>query len=118
WQFFEPGFRPLPAGACSLDNQRKSGFLAPAYSHNTRRGIEFRVPYYLNLAPERDLTITPVEMSKRGLQVKTDFRYMGPEYWGQMRLDTLSHDKVTGTSRNGFTLQHTQHIGKELLASV
>jgi LPS-assembly protein len=117
-KFFDTTIIPLPYGSFSLDNQRKSGFLAPNYSHNSQRGIEVRVPYYWNIAPESDLTIAPTEMSKRGLQLKTDLRYMGREYRGEMRYDAMSHDKVTGTSRSGFTLQHSQQITPELLGSV
>ena len=117
-RFFDTTILPLPYGSFSLDNQRKSGFLAPNYAHNTQRGVEVRVPYYWNIAPEQDLQISPVAMSKRGLQLKTYYRYMGPEYRGEMRYDALSHDKVTGTSRSGFTLQHSQQIMPGLLGSV
>ena len=117
-KFFDTTILPLPYGSFSLDHQRKSGFLAPNYSHNTQRGVEVRVPYYWNIAPERDLLVAPTEMSKRGLQLKSTFRYMGAEHRGEMRYDVLPHDKVTGTSRTGFTLQHNQQITPNLTGSL
>lgn len=109
-KFFDTTILPLPYGSFSLDNQRKSGFLSPYYSHNTQRGIELAVPYYWNIAPERDLTLTPNFMSKRGEQLKSDFRFMGPTYRGELRYDVMPHDNVLGTSRSAFTLQHDQQI--------
>ena len=107
-KFFDTTILPLPYGSFSLDKQRKSGFIAPYYSHNSQRGIEVSTPYYWNIAPERDLLVTPTEMTKRGQQIKTDFRFIGPTYRGEARYDVLLHDKVFGTSRRGFSLQHDQ----------
>src|SRR5262245_22627083 len=53
----------------SLNNQRKSGFLPPATGVTGKSGLELAVPYYLNLAPNYDLTLTPRYMQKRGLQI-------------------------------------------------
>lgn len=49
-----------------LRKERKSGFLLPTYGMTTRGGLDFSVPYYLNLAPNYDATLTPRFMSKRG----------------------------------------------------
>jgi LPS-assembly protein len=110
FKFFDTTIIPVPYATASLDNQRKSGLVAPYYSHNTQRGIELSVPYYLNLAPERDLLVTLDSMSKRGEQLKTDFRFMGRTYTGELRYDFMPHDKVFGTSRSGLSLQHDQQI--------
>ncbi len=107
-KFFDTTILPLPYGSFSLDKQRKSGFISPYYSHNSQRGIEVAAPYYWNIAPERDLLVTPTEMTKRGQQLKTNFRFIGPTYKGEARYDVLPHDKVFGSSRSGFSLQHDQ----------
>jgi LPS-assembly protein len=60
----------------SLDNSRKTGFLAPSYGASDERGIELVTPWYWNIAPNRDATISPRYMSKRGLQVAGEFRYL------------------------------------------
>ena len=110
FKFFDTTVLPIPYGSFSLDNQRKSGFLAPQYSHNSQRGIELAVPYYWNIAPERDLTLTPGYMTRRGEQLKTDFRYMDRTYFGQVRYDFMPHDNVFGASRTAFSMQHEQRI--------
>jgi LPS-assembly protein len=113
-RFFDTTILPLPYGSFSLDRQRKSGFLAPYYSQNTQRGFEVGAPYYLNLAPERDLLLVPTVMSKRGTMLKSDLRFMGQTYLGEARYDLLPHDNVTGKMRSAFSLQHDQQFSPAL----
>jgi len=117
-KFYDTTVMPMPYGSFSLDNQRKSGFLAPAFAHTSTRGFEVGVPYYWNIAPERDLLVTPTEMAKRGEQLKTDFRFMDSTYRGEMRADYMPHDNIFGTSRWGFSLQQDQFITPALHAII
>jgi LPS-assembly protein len=117
-KFFDTTILPLPYGSFSLDKQRKSGLLAPYYSHNTQRGFEVGAPYYLNLAPERDLLLVPTVMTKRGAQLKSDFRFLGQTYRGEARYDFMPHDKTFGASRSAFSLQHDQIITPSLRTMV
>ena len=50
-----------------IGDARKSGVLAPEVGTTQRGGNEIRVPYYFNLAPNYDATVTPHLMSDRGL---------------------------------------------------
>ena len=109
-KFFDTTLLPLPDGSFSLDNQRKSGFLVPSYSQNSRRGLELAAPYYWNIAPERDLTLTPAVMSKRGEQLRSEFRYIDRSYAGSMRYEILPSDNVLGNSRSAVSLVHQQQI--------
>ena len=59
-----------------LSNERKSGFLTPTLGSTGVRGFEIAAPYYLNLAPNYDATLTPRLMSKRGLMLGAQFRYL------------------------------------------
>ena len=68
----------FPYATFPLENRRRSGLLAPYYSQTSQRGFEFGVPYYWNIAPEADLTVTPVFMTKRGVQLKNWGRYLQP----------------------------------------
>ena len=61
-----------------INDQRKSGFLTPDISDRDRTGLDLVVPYYLNLAPNYDLTLEPRYMSKRGLQLRSTYRYLLP----------------------------------------
>ncbi|HEY5637044.1 MAG TPA: LPS assembly protein LptD, partial [Burkholderiales bacterium] len=104
----------LPFGSFPLEKQRKSGFLTPSYSHTTLRGAEVRAPFYWNIAPEQDATITPVYMSKRGLQLKTQYRYLDPKYLGNLQFEIMPEDQQTGRSRSGFSLLHTHYFSSRL----
>ena len=67
-----------------LSNERKSGFLAPLFGSTSSRGIEMSMPYYLNLAPNYDATLTPRFMTRRGLQLNGQFRYLFPDVTGEV----------------------------------
>lgn len=109
-RFFDTTILNVPWISFSLENQRKTGFLVPTYAKSTRRGFEVSAPFYWNIAPEMDATLTPVMMSKRGVQLKTDFRYIGSGYSGEMQLEHMPEDKDLKKSRSGFGLLHQQQI--------
>ena len=114
FKFFDHTLLPLPYGSFSLDRQRKSGILTPHYSQTTQRGFELAVPYYWNLAPERDLTLTPSVMAKRGEQLKTNFRYLDRTYAGDLRYELMPRDQVLGVARSALALSHQQQITPQL----
>jgi|CXWL01.1.fsa_nt_gi LPS-assembly protein len=117
-RFFDTTILPLPYGSFSLDNQRKSGFLVPQYSQNSRRGLELAAPYYWNIAPEQDLTLTPAYMSKRGEQLKTQYRYIDRDYAGELRHEYMPRDNQLRTSRSAFSLVHDHRFTPDLTARV
>jgi len=100
----------LPALGFPLENRRKTGFLAPYYTQNTRRGLELGAPFYVNIAPELDLTLTPIFMSKRGEQMKGTFNYLGETYRGKLHAEYLPHDEVLARPRSGYSFQHDHDI--------
>ncbi len=96
----------------SLNNERKSGLLAPSFGTTSDSGIELALPYYWNIAPNMDATITPRIMTKRGTQFGTEFRYLNTAYGGlfrgQARAEYLPGDKVRDEDRWGLSLRHQQ----------
>ncbi len=90
----------------SLNNKRKSGFLAPTFGTSSKSGIEFTLPYYWDIAPNMDATIAPRLMSKRGLQVNTEFRYLNYDYQGLARVEWLPNDRLAGRNRYGYSFLH------------
>jgi LPS-assembly protein len=90
----------------ALNHQRKSGFLSPTYSQSTTSGLELTVPWYWNIAPNMDATIAPRVLTKRGLQLNSEFRYLDHRYSGQTRLEFLPDDHVTGTDRSAYAILH------------
>ena len=97
-----------------LHDQRKTGFLPPTIGSSGKSGLEVSTPFYVNLAPNRDLTITPRELSKRGLQLAGQFRYLGRGYDGDARFEEMSNDRVANISRYALTMQHNQKFGSNL----
>ena len=91
----------------SLNNQRKSGLLPPSIGTTGKSGPELAVPYYLNLAPNYDLTLTPRYMEKRGLQIAEQFRYLQTNYNGEFRAEELPKDRAADRSRSAITLVHS-----------
>jgi LPS-assembly protein len=117
-RFFDTTLLYLPRGTFPLENRRKTGFLTPHYSQNTRRGLEVSAPFYWNIAPERDLTLTPVYMSKRGPQLKTQYRYLSPSYRGELRWDYLPEDKDIGTTRSALSYRHDHRFGPDWVGHI
>ena len=97
-----------------LHNQRKTGLLPPTIGSTGKSGVEISTPFYVNLAPNRDVTIVARELSKRGLQLAADFRYVGPDYDGDARFEHLSNDRVANISRFATIIQHHQRFSSNL----
>ena len=100
----------LPIFSFPLTDQRKSGFLPPSFGTSTTLGTFISAPYYFNLAPNYDLTVTPRIMSKHGLQLQNEFRYLGSDYSGTAQIEYLPHDQTTGTDRGAVFLNHNQTL--------
>lgn len=101
---------PIPYLSFPLSDQRKSGVLPPIADLDNVNGLELSVPYYWNIAPNRDLTFTPTLMSKRGINLDTEFRYLEPDYSGVARLDWMPVDRLRETSRWGLNLNHQARL--------
>jgi len=95
-----------PWFAFPLGEQRRSGVLRPSFEVNTTRGLDITVPYYWNIAPNYDYTFSPRLMSKRGLMLGNEFRYLEPNFRGTARIEVLNNDRVTSTRRDAISLQH------------
>ena len=108
----------LPWAEFPLVGQRHSGFLPPTMETSTRTGFSLTVPYYWNIAPNYDATIVPRYMSRRGMQLGSEVRYMGANYKGTARAEYLPHDTMTGESRSLGSLQHNQWLTSSLYGSI
>lgn len=94
----------------SLNNQRKSGFLTPTFGTSTTSGIEAMLPYYWNIAPNMDATIAPRLLTRRGVQLNTEYRYLEHDYAGQVRLEYMPDDRLFGEKRWGYSVQHNHRF--------
>ena len=91
----------------SFNNERKSGLLAPTIGSTTNTGFEAAVPYYINIAPNKDATVSARYMSKRGLQLQGTFRYLGESYSGIDSLEYLDKDSSSDKRRYYANLSHS-----------
>jgi LPS-assembly protein len=85
-----------------LGDERKSGFLFPDFGHSGKSGLELGIPYYFNLAPNYDLTLTPEYLSSRGVQLGAEFRFMTAQSHGQLDADFLPDDAIAHLDRTYF----------------
>jgi len=95
-----------------IDDRRKSGLLVPSWGSSQNSGTEISAPYYWNIAPNYDATITPRVLSKRGLQIQTEFRYLQPGYSGQLDVEYLPRDSEYNDEDR--TLVRINHSGRPL----
>jgi LPS-assembly protein len=95
-----------PSLSFPLSSARQSGFLAPLIGIDTVSGIEVSSPYYWNIAPNRDATLTTTVMSKRGVALDSEFRYLETDSQGQARLNVMPSDTLRQQSRWGLSAQH------------
>ena len=111
----------LPVLSFPLSDARKSGWLPPSINTDNRSGVELSVPYYWNIGPNRDATLTPRIITRRGLGLNTEFRYLEPHFDGNMLVDWLPNDRLTGRSRDALQWQHdgslfdAWHYGTDLI---
>ncbi len=103
-----------PEFSFPLDNQRKSGVLAPTMGATATTGQDISVPYYFNLAPNLDDTLNPRIMTTRGLQLGNEFRYMEPTYTGSLSTEYMQRDIVLGTDRWYTQWTHNQQLAPGL----
>ena len=85
----------LPWFRFPVDDRRRTGLLYPAISQSGRNGLDWRQPIYLNLAPNYDATLEPRLMSRRGLQLGGEFRYMTSTSRGVLDGAFLPNDRLT-----------------------
>lgn len=94
-----------------IDDRRKSGFLMPSYGSTDNTGTDISIPYYWNIAPNRDATITLRNMSKRGVQVGAEYRYLHDNSSGQLAFEALPDDQLYGDDRSLLTYTHSATYG-------
>lgn len=109
--FYSP-YLQLPVG-----DKRRSGFLIPNAKYSSKNYFEFYLPYYWNIAPNFDATITPHYMHRRGnVQWENEFRYLTQAGQGLVEFDYLPSDKVYGDEYPAESDRHRwlfywQHAG-------
>lgn len=111
-----------------LSDERKSGFLIPSIGSSNETGFDVSTPYYWNIAPDMDATLTPRYMSDRGLMLNSEFRYLTTRSEGIIDLGYLGNDRLRNDgdeinpnyneSRQHFSLQHRGRFARRWSAYV
>ncbi|HUS24058.1 MAG TPA: LPS assembly protein LptD, partial [Candidatus Binatia bacterium] len=96
-----------------IDNRRRTGFLFPTMGLSDRNGFDFRIPFYLNLAPNYDAELIPRYMARRGLQLGTEGRYLFPGHKGAALFEVLN-DQERERRRSYLHFDHDGLINRRL----
>jgi len=105
---------PVPPISFPLTEKRKSGLLPMTVGYDNISGTTLALPYYWNIAPNRDATITPTLMSERGVDMAMTFRYLEPRHSGRLFVDSMPLDKLRDQDRWGMAWTHTGSIDSGL----
>ncbi|MDO8719116.1 MAG: LPS-assembly protein LptD [Polaromonas sp.] len=106
----------FPVVSFPLSDKRKSGLLPPTLNVSSVDGFSVRQPYYFDIAPNRDATFSPAIMSKRGVDLAGEFRYLEPGYKGELRASVMPSDQLRDRDRWSYHYQHTGVINSGLPA--
>lgn len=92
-----------------IDDRRQTGFLFPIISMDKKGGVSVRAPFYWNIAPNFDMTLTPGFYTRRGAVLGAEARYLNKWQRSELRLEFLPNDRV-------FKRDETGRINGALLA--
>ena len=117
-RFYGVPILAAPRLSFPLTDARKSGWLPPNFDLDTKSGLQFSIPYYWNIAPNRDATFTPQLSTRRGAGLESEFRYLEPGQRGDVRLNLLPFDQLTGTTRYALTGSQQSEFAGDLRAQL
>ena len=101
-----------------IDDRRLSGFLSPTFSSTRYSGMLIAAPYYWNIAPNYDATLTPRELSSRGPVLGGKFRYLTEHATGKLGAEYMPNDSQLNTSRYLLSLQNSSIINPALSSNM
>jgi LPS-assembly protein len=119
-----------PYFSFAIDRKRHTGFLTPSFGVSSHKGFSFATPFYWNMAPNYDATITPNFMQKRGVLWQGVFRYLIPHSNGQVGFGYLPSDREFkkfkianplaqgNDDRKNFFFKNITNLNKNLSATV
>ena len=107
-RFFDVPIAYIPYFSAPTSGQRRSGILAPVVGYNSNNGLDITQPYYVNIAPNRDLLLMPRYMNQRGTMLGAQYRFLDTKESGIVAGEYLPYDKQTGTNRWMYDWQQRQ----------
>ena len=110
----------LPYFAFPVSNERQTGLLFPELTSSSRTGVDYTQPFYWNIAPNYDMTLSPRLMTRRGVQLNTEFRYLTEQSEGMAYVEYLPSDSdIDGNpDRYFYRLQHQGLVSDNWLLNI
>lgn len=108
----------FPYVSFPLNDQRKTGFLAPGFGSDEESGNIIEVPWYWNIAKNQDATITPRYYTDRGLQVAAEYRLKTQNSSAYVYGEILPDDELFGDDRSLLTVDYSHQFTDNLSATV
>ncbi len=111
----------LPWMTFPVDNRRRSGFLIPRIRYSGKDGLDLTVPYYLNIAPNYDVTLMPRIMSERGLMLGGELRFLTESTSGVLQVEYLPEDRLNPVyteGRSSFLLDAQSRFSPNLSGDI
>ncbi len=105
-RFMDVPILSVPSLSFPITGERKSGVLSPTIITDSVNGLGVAMPYYWNIAPNRDATVTTTAMTNRGVSVDTELRYLEDRYQGKSVYNLMPADSLRHQSRWGLSSQH------------
>ena len=106
-----------------ISSERKSGLLAPTFGSDSDEGFFVGIPYYFNISPGVDATLTTNYFSERGLQLSGELRYLTETAQGELDAEYLPGDDLQTEpgdeqDRGAVTFFHEQDITDDLVGEI
>ena len=113
--FFKVPFLYLPQVSFPISDKRKTGFLFPTLGTDSDSGFFFGTPWYWNIAPNADATITPRIFTDRGVQLGVQFRHLSKNSETEINAEVLPSDDVFDDETRSFVaIDHEYNITDKL----
>ncbi len=108
----------FPTVSFPINDERKTGFLFPTIGFEGISGTIIETPYYINIAGNHDATIIPRILSRRGVQIFGEYRYLTPHSRGEMKGEFLPSDNIFEDDRHAFSLDHRHYFNNRWDADI
>ncbi|MEM9304513.1 MAG: LPS assembly protein LptD [Pseudomonadota bacterium] len=108
----------LPRASFPLDDRRKSGFLLPTVGSSNDNGFDLAVPYYWNIAPNRDATLIPRIVTDRGGMLGLEYRYLTDNSYGELSGAYMPDDDLVDRHRGEARYRHATRFNDTLRLDV
>lgn len=101
-----------------IDDRRTTGFLFPSWGTNDENGFDFETPFYWNISPNMDMTFKPRYLSKRGVMLAGEYRYLTEISTGSVGIEYMPYDEVREEARFHGKIRSTTHFLPGLIADL